>query len=223
MKELIIKVFYNGLGDHLLHSHLPRLAKQKWGYNRVFISNHSNYSNPSIKRIVWEMNPFVDGFSDGDHDYPTFGSVPPGANILDAVSMFYELDDGERFREPEVYYKSKTMQSIRECVVFEPNHNNAYGIPTPEQTEAYFAKQGIIITHQMKPLHGKSSPGCRPELTAHSLEDFCDVIHSCRAFYCYTSGAATLAAALGKPVTVLFVEGINPMFHHSKLHSYVKL
>jgi len=60
-------------------------------------------------------------------------------------------------------------------------------------------------------------------LTAFGLEQLCDFIYSCKEFYCFTSGVATLAAALGKPATVLYVEGINPMFHHSKLHSFVRL
>lgn len=222
MKTLTIKIYYGGLGDHLLHSHLPRIAKQKFGYDKVFISNKSNYNNPNTKRLVWEYNPFVDGFNDEDHDYPKFGSVPSGANILDGVSMFYGLDDGERMVEPEVYYKPKFIQEFQNAVIFEPNHSNAYGIPTLEQAEKYFRVNGINITHQMKWLCKFNTP-TMPEISTCGLEEFCDVITSCKEFYCFTSGGATLASALGKSATVMYIDGINPMFHHSKLHKYVKV
>ncbi|GAF92297.1 unnamed protein product, partial [marine sediment metagenome] len=62
-----------------------------------------------------------------------------------------------------------------------------------------------------------------PVIDAKPLEDFCDVIASCKAFFCFTSGCATLAAALGKPSTVLYIYGGFPMFHHSKLHTYTRI
>ena len=222
MKTLTIKIYYGGLGDHLLHSHLPKLAKQKFEYDKVFISNYSNYNNPNTKMLVWEYNPFIDGFNNEDHDYPKFGSVPPGANILDGVSMFYGLDDGERYREPEIYYRPRIIPEMLNAVVFEPNHSNAYGIPTIEQYEEYFKMNNINITHQMKLLHG-STKSIRTEITPSGLEELCDVIYSCKLLYCFTSGIATLSAALCKPTTVLFVDGINLMFHHSKLHTYIKV
>jgi hypothetical protein len=224
MKKLVIKVKWGGLGDHLLHSPIPRIAKQKHGYDSILISNHSDYLNPNTKRLVWEYNPFVDGFTDEDHDYPQFGSVPDGKNIIDAVIDFYGLpDDGERHREPEIYYKPITLPEFADTSIFEPNHGNAYGIPSAETIEKYFRDNHINITYQMKPRYQNKPVPNLPIIEADVLERFCDVIHSCKAFYCLMSGVATLVAALHKSATVLYTDGILPMFLHSKLHNYVKL
>ena len=58
------------------------------------------------------------------------------------------------------------------------------------------------------------------EIQADNLEYFCDIIFSCKAFYCLVSGPATLAAAIRKPAVVFYDNSINSMFLHSKLNSY---
>ena len=91
MKSLVIKIFWGGLGDHLLHSPIPRIAKEK-GYDKVFISNKSIYRNPQTKKLVWEYNPYVDGFCEEDHEHPQFSSVHPNENIIDAHVSFKNLN-----------------------------------------------------------------------------------------------------------------------------------
>jgi len=221
---LVLKIKWGGLGDHLLYSPIPRIAKELHGYDRVLISNHSDYLNPNTKRLVWEYNPYVDGFSDEDRPYPIFDTVEKGKNLLDAVVDFVGLpDDGERFREPEIYYKPKLLLELTDAIVFESNHGNNIGVPSRRQTEKWFRNHPVKRTHQMKPFKRQSPIPHLPIITAGPLEDFCDVIHSCKAFFCFTSGCATLSAALGKPTTVLYVPGGLPMFHHSKLHTYTRI
>ncbi|MFQ3578620.1 MAG: hypothetical protein SNJ71_00590, partial [Bacteroidales bacterium] len=58
-------------------------------------------------------------------------------------------------------------------------------------------------------------------IDAQNVYDFCDVIYSSREVICFTSGTATLAAAIGKKATVYYGEGINRGFHHSKYHDYI--
>jgi hypothetical protein len=223
MKSLTIKVRYGALGDHLLHSHLPRLAKQKFGYDEVRISNKSDYLNIAVKHLVWELNPYVDGFTDEDHEHPVFGYVPGGTNMLDVVAMHYGLDDGSRFQEPEIYYEPKKIPELSGAVIYEPNHKNMHGIPSGEQIERYFATCPIARTHQMAPIYGQPPIPGLPVVEAPSLEKLCDVIYSCMGFCCLVSGVATLAAALGKPATVLYVDGINPMFFHSLRNTYQRI
>jgi hypothetical protein len=220
MKDLVIKVKWGALGDHLLHSHLPRLAKQKFGYDRVFISNKSDYVNPATKHLVWEYNPHIDGFTDEDHEHPVFGSVPDGTNMLDVVAMHYGLDDGVRFKSPEIYYEPQKIQELGSAIVFEPNHKNMHGVPNLAQILNFFAGCAITPTHQMAPIYGQQPiPGLVP-ISAPTLEQLCDVIYSCIGFCCLVSGVATLADAMGKPALVLYTDGINPMFFHSKRHIY---
>lgn len=63
-KKLIIEITYSGLGDHLFHSHIPRIAKIYGGFDEVFISNYSKFGHIDYKKIIWELNPYVDGFVD---------------------------------------------------------------------------------------------------------------------------------------------------------------
>ena len=62
-KILIIEIRKGGLGDHLFYSHLPRIAKQTKAFDKVYISNHSFFRHPDYKNLVWELNPFIDGFT----------------------------------------------------------------------------------------------------------------------------------------------------------------
>jgi len=81
--HFVIEVKYGGLGDHLFYSHLPRIAKQTGKYDRVYVSNHSTFRNPEYRKLIWECNPYVDGFCDENGNYPLFDSVEEGMNILD--------------------------------------------------------------------------------------------------------------------------------------------
>ena len=63
-KSLIIEIKYSGLGDHLFHSHIPRIAKESKIYDKVFISEKSIFGHSDYKKLIWELNPYVDGFTD---------------------------------------------------------------------------------------------------------------------------------------------------------------
>jgi len=223
MKELVIKIKYGGLGDHLLYSHIPRIAKQSGQYDKVYISNHSDYRNTEIKKFVWERNPFVDGCSDKDVLYPTFSTVEEGINILDKIMLFHGLDDGVRFHETEIYYKPKIISRLKDAVIFDPNFITFCGHPSGKKVEDYFKRNNIIITHQMKILGRNSAINCSQRISSESLEHFCDILNSCKSIYCLATGTAPLAAAINKPATVLFVNGALSMFYYSQLHNYIKV
>ena len=224
-QSLIIQIEHGGLGDHLFHSHLPRIAKQTGKYDRVYISNHSPFRNRENKLLIWEMNPYIDGFCDNE------GAIVHGlvenaceVNLLDQIMLFYGLDDNERFHEPEIYYTPAKINSIQEKIVFDPNYvSNAGNIKHP-LIRNYFRSHSIYVDYQMK-LRDKSSPilEFNTSLEASSLKAFCNIIISCKDLFCYASGTATLAAALNKPAHVLCDEGAKKIFHHSKLHNYIYL
>ena len=76
-KKLIIEIRKGGLGDHLFYSHLPRIAKETGAFDSVYISNHSFFRNEDYKKLIWESNPFVDGFTEdrGVFHFSTFFST----------------------------------------------------------------------------------------------------------------------------------------------------
>ena len=136
----------------------------------------------------------------------------------------FGLDDKIRFHEPEIYLKTPIIKKLENTVVFDPNYITNVGISTSGLIEKYFDDNKIHIDAQMA-LRNNSLPINKSSQTisAKSLIEFCSIIVSCKELYCLTTGTATLAAALKKNSTVLYGEGINPFYHHSRIHKYIKL
>jgi len=220
----VIKIKHGGLGDHLFYSHLPRIAKQSAGFKRVLISNVSEYRHPDYKRLVWEANPFVDGFTDEDAPFPGFSSVPAGTNLLDHIMILRGLDDGKRFHEPELHFQPEKIPALAGAIIYDPNYVSDVGSLEPENVERYFSRKKIRPEFMLQP-RGKGAPIRRygALLQTQNLAHYCSVIASAKQFICLTSGGATLAAALGIPVMALWGPGQWTMFHHSRLHTYVNV
>ena len=114
MEQLIIKIKHGGLGDHLFYSHIPRIAKESGKYYKIFISNKSDFRKEDQKELIWKLNPYVDGFTDLDGKSIDNIEIKEGenANLLDKIMLCFELDDGKRFHEPELYYKPKIIKEL---------------------------------------------------------------------------------------------------------------
>ena len=138
--------------------------------------------------------------------------------------LFYGLDDKKRFHEPEIYYTPTRINSIQNSVVYDPNYISNAGDIKFNAINDYLRSHSVYIDYQMK-LRDKSFPivEFKNSLEAQSLKDFCNVIISCSELFCYTSGTATLAAALNKPANVFCGNGAKKIFHHSRLHNYIRI
>lgn len=221
-KKLVLEIRYGGLGDHLYWSHLPRIAKEQ-GVKKVYVSNSSEYRNPIYKKLFWENNPYVDGFTDKNGFYPIFTTVDKGTNILDRVMLEQGLDDGKRFHEPEIYFKPKIKPELKDKTLYDPNYvSNAGDTIQSKAIENYFRKNNIKVDYQMK-LRDKNVPvaSIKKVLEAKDIEDFISIIASCKEIYCLASGTATLASALNKKTTVFYADNLSPIFLHSKKHKYI--
>jgi hypothetical protein len=64
---------------------------------------------------------------------------------------------------------------------------------------------------------------CKEFIDDRSFEEFCDIIFSCKEIYCFATGTAVLAEALGKKANVFYIETMDPVFLFSKKHNYIKL
>ncbi|MEI6843445.1 MAG: hypothetical protein WCK48_02980 [bacterium] len=223
MKTLTIEVKFGGLGDHLFYSHIPRIAKESGLYDKVYISNKSPFRSPEYKTLIWELNPYVDGFSDENGKW-TKNIIPKkGENILDVVMLEMGLDDGKRFHEPEIYFKpKKDNPKTFGKTLYDPNYVSFVGFFDGKDLERELKKRNTKINCIMKK-RNKSMylPEIKDIQESSSLTDFCEMIVSCRELHCLTSGTATLASALGKPATVYYGIWQDTMFHHSKLHDYI--
>lgn len=223
MKKFILKIGYEGLGDHLFCSHLPRIAKQFGHYDKVYISKHSPYRDFQTKEVVWGMNPFVDGFCDEDKVWIQVGNVKEGMNLLDKIMLTHGLDDGNRFHEPEIYYKPKIIPELKEATIFDPNFGTTIGHPSSSTIESYFKRHNISITYQMKLMNNHHPIKYGKELCSKGLLHFCDIIYSCKALYCFHTGTSVLAASLKIPATVFNTGAAQSRFEHSRIVNYITL
>lgn len=222
MKSFIIKAKYGGLGDNLFLSHLPRIAKEYGEYNRVLISKRSEFRHENYYKLVWELNPFVDGLTDEDAPFVEFIDIPPGMNLLDKVMLSRGLDDSKRYHEPELYYVPKLRPDLINKAVYDPNYLSYTGEIDNDKLIAFLNNENVDLQMGRR----DKTFGFRenvPSIEATSVYDYCDIIYSCKRFYGLISGGATLAAAMRKPSTVLYGNGLKDMFRHSKQHAYIKV
>ncbi|WP_417264805.1 hypothetical protein [Brumimicrobium sp.] len=226
-KSLIIEIIHTGLGDHLFHSHLPKIAKES-GYEKVYISKFSPVVHPDYRNLVWECNPYVDGFVDKPGTKVDIGELVvkihknSKTNLLDEVMLAFGLDNNKRWNKPEVYYKPKYVQEYNK-VVYDPNFLSWIGLCTKEDAMTFFKKNNVNFDAIMKLRGGKHfyiPTGSEQFIETPTLEDFCDLIFSCKELHCLTSGTATLAEALNKSATVYYGEGQPVGYQHSKNHTY---
>lgn len=225
-KVLVIQVHYGGLGDHLFCSHLPRIAKETGRYQKVYISKKSDFRQEATKYFVWELNPYIDGFCDepGYSVERFFGDFKE-MNILDKIMLLHNLDDQKRFHEPELYHTPKIKKELVGKVIFDPNYIADSGDRmTSSVIDDYFLRNGIKVDFQMTPkFKNVTANNFSDWLKADSLEDFINIIASCKAIYCFATGTATLACAIKKKAHVFYNEGFNKQFLHSKNNIYIKI
>lgn len=233
---LNIEIPYAGLGDHLFHSHLPRIAKETGLFDRVYISSNSLFRNNDDIDLVWGMNPYVDGFSSSSGKTCSLpdlakkvlnyiSKADKNVNLLDVIMLDFGLDDGKRMHEPEVYYQPKYVDLYNK-VIFDPNYISYTGDINKADVSAFFKKQGIYFDAVMKIRSDKALHVFHSDtlyLETPTLTDFCDLIFSCKEMHCFTTGTATLAAALGKPAHVYYGNSHHEAMRHSAIHEYIKI
>lgn len=224
MNTLILHIEWGGLGDHLFWSHIPRIAKEK-GYGKVLVHCARPFRREDY-RLVWELNPYFDGFTDDPGKPPVPvgpADVGPDMNLLDRHMLNMGLDDGKRWHEPEFYYTPKRWEGMKDKTVYDPNYVTGVGDLSVGYMRELLGVTKIRIDWQLT-VGEKHYALEYPTFQTggnYGLLNYADIIASCRHFLCLASGGATLAAALGKPATVFYGPGQPSMFHHSKLHRYI--
>lgn len=236
-ESLIIEIEYGGLGDHLLYSHIPRLVKKSGAYKTVFLSNNSELRNEMHKKIIWEANPFLDGFTNKrgttirNIDKKSFidWSQLDGSNlnILDEIAIKYGVSDGKKDHEPEIFYQPKLIDRFIGATIFDPNFvTSLYDAKSSlEFIRDYSEKNKANIDFQFSP-RGSCVGFDFPKhkiIEDESFEDFCNIIYSSKTIYCYSTGTAVLAAALGKCANVFYSDKVDKKFLFSKKHKYILL
>lgn len=227
-KKLIIHLPYGGLGDHLLYSHIPRLAKTSGEYSEVLISNKSLIRNKTHLDYIWKRNPYVDGFTDEEnlHNYndPKIATFDINdGNILDQIMLSYGIDDGIRWHDPELFFKVPIFPELQGKNVYDPNFISYSGSLSSQKINNFFVTHNYKIDFQFKVRSSLALPVINFDnfIMDSSFEDFCGILVSCDKLFTLTTGTATLAAALRRPTTVFSGKEMPKYFQHSKCHTYV--
>ncbi len=224
MDTLILQIKYGGLGDHLFYSHIPRIAKEL-GYKEVLISNKSDFRNAEYKHLIWELNPFVDGFTDKEGVHVADARpTNTDENLLDRIMLNLGLDDGKRFHEPELHYKPILVPEVIGKTVYDPNYLSNAGLVNAHKVDTYFSSHDLSIDLQFT-LRNNSIPTTHFSgfIQARSLYDFIDILASAKDIYCLVTGTASLASALGKKAHVFYTAEMPAEFRHSRNNTYIKL
>lgn len=205
-----------GLGDAIVYSHIPEIAKSN-GYNKVYISNLVKYRNPEVKELVWDLNPFIDGYTDKETKFPQCinqrihknGWKIEGQNIFDTVMLKYGFDNGKRFNCGKIYYKPKFIKEYQDKVLFDPYFVTYTG---DRIRIDYLQKElNLLETWQLEIPKEKISVkkpigiiSCETDKFFHvsSLKDYVDKAYSCKKFFCMFSGMSLLMPAIGKQANV---------------------
>ena len=230
-KSLIIHVLYGGLGDHLLHSHIPRIAKQSGKYSKVFLSSSSPIRNQRHIEYIWANNPYLDGFCSEhpqyDHNVVNTSHFDTSKeNILDRIMLSYGLDDGLRWHEPELFFEIPFISELKGKSVYDPNFISDSGGLNSFKIAKFLHKHEGNLNFQFPCRRGSSAlPVINFDQTIKdsNFVEFCSILISCERVYSLTTGTATLAAALKKNATILHGSKLDKKFLHSKRHDYILL
>ena len=214
-KKFVIKPLYPGLGDNLFYSSLPRLIKESSKEFKVYIS--SNNRSNEIDELIWSFNPYIDGFTSGPNESPLekieFTSKD---NIICRHNKNYGIDCMPNI-EPEIHYIPKKIDYLSDVTLVDLNYKSFIGSISNKKILSYLKKEpNVYFINPPDWINDSNNVIC-----SESLKQYVDMIYSSKNFICFTSGGATLAAAIQKPSTCYYGNGQNKIFHHSKIHKYV--
>ena len=209
---------YDGLGDNLVFSHIPRIAKQSGKFKKVLVSNKNGYKGPGYAELVWGMNPYVDGFTDEPGTYSTiqmnrvmdkWNNLLPGLNLMDSIMLLHNLDDGSRGNRPECHYTPNTIDELRDSVVIDTGSKTIdFSLIDQEKFRRFLDENGIRPDYVVSSTRSIALPGVK-EISPSSIQEWADVMYSAKNYVCINSGGYWLSASLGIRSTHIWIEGKN--------------
>jgi hypothetical protein len=218
-KTLTLDV-WGGLGDNLQVSTIPRRFYEKFGYKGVYISNSVPWRNKEIKELVWDLNPYIAGFTD-----------KKGVNIADAGLIQYDgtthwIANMEKIyqftapfsKTPEIYYDMSSKDNFNVCnkIIVDltaSNENNTMDKTNYRKNmKKYFdqLQDKITIVRLNNIKTDKTFIDYTDEIISsknyefidiNNIYEYCQIIKNCKKYICSFSGNHCLAAAIRKDFT----------------------
>ena len=197
MKEIIIETC-GGLGDNLQKSTIPRMLTEA-GYSVYVNYSHNNgwIHTEDIKRIVWEMNPYVRGFTDREPLVRAGG--PPNVNddFIKNWESYYDLEPKNSY--PEIYYKPNKVEGI--SVIFDLSWLSCSYVPETVKlmAESLLEEYKNLDCKQISSIYQYNNVELDIEkVWCDSIYDMVDVLYSAGVVITLSSGPHMLAAAIHK-------------------------
>lgn len=228
---------WGGLGDNLQVSTIPKRFFEKYGYKGVYISNSVPWRNNEIKKLVWDKNPYIAGFTDkkgvniADTGLVQFDGV---TNWIQNIEKIYKFDPPYNNR-PEIYYDLvvKDVFNTGKSVVIDMSYSeesykrNIERYPelinsTKNKLERLLAQNkpdiDIKIIHQPKHLNNINffealNIDCLfNTVVVENIFEYCNIIQHSKQYICSHSGCHALAAAIRKSCICFIPEN----YYHMK-------
>lgn len=232
-KVIVIGQPHGGLGDHLQYSTLPETGTKLGA--AVYVSNRNIYSNPDVKKLVWDCNPYVKGFVDEapttvwdrytglrGGEQPDPSCPPPTPYDFKVVELAERNMFGQVFNfHPKLYYVPKKIKELSSMTVVDLNANSAHSHRAVSAMIAAYPKAVYVNC-----VTSKKCPNCKVPSTAQSLHtsnifEWVDVIMSAKEFVAQNSGGTLVAAAYNKPCTVY--RSVYEYTFMFDLHTYIQV
>lgn len=218
MKRIIIEQPWGGLGDNLQYSTIPEVG-HKLGFE-VLVSTHNKYRNLDTKRLVWDINPFISGYTDERGNLNDLFSPSPintlfpildrwndGLNVIQNVE--YQIF-GHYFNDrPKIYYRPNLINYLQDKVVIDLNAFSSS--VDKESIISQFGKDQAVLLNESSDTH--------IGIKSSSIFEWVDMITSSKKFVCTFSGGNIVMAAYNKPCTI-YTSSTNKVFNFA-LHEYI--
>jgi tetratricopeptide (TPR) repeat protein len=212
---------YDGLGDNLVFSHIPRIAKESGVFKEVLVSTRNVYKGKGYAEMVWNTNPYVDGFTDHPGTYSSiqmnrilekWNNIHPSLNLMDSIMLLHDLDDGKRGHTPECYYKPKRLEWLKDSVVLDAGAKTMdLRQVDPERLLEVLRDHGIFPDYVIESKASSATlsfPGIE-RIEPGSIEEWADVMFSAKHYVCFNSGGYWLSGSLGIKAKHIWVESKN--------------
>ncbi len=216
-KNLILPIQYGGLGDHLFFSHIPEIVKKRQLYDRVFISNKSPFNNLDTKKLVWDLNPYIDGFTDEpytpnpkehfmfhNYDFKT-------KNIYDYVLQLLDIEMDEFCKKPKTYYNATRYSEFDGVVLVDLSFKTNAGVKLDyeaikshlsQHEKVYFLNNKLEFFNHY------------PNVVTRDIFGYIDCLYSCKRIYTVVSGTSQLAQVYHNDIHVFVNKSVMlPAFY----------
>jgi hypothetical protein len=189
---------WGGLGDNLQFSTLPEKFSQL-GYE-VYISNKNAYRNSEIIDLVWKLNPYVKGISNEQFnigDTSTYRRIHSGKSIIYNQEACHGIEPENEI--PKIYYKPKKINEFKDVVFVDLSAKSSIPVKPEDCKIVVPSFSNKVDNHKDVDFQYDN------KIDIQSIFHFCDLIHSCKYFYCSFSGQAVLSSAIDKKNTTVFI------------------